>query len=161
MKTIELHGKYGKGKFMLVSDEDYDNLASRSWVVSVEGYPQTNILYQEDGEKKQRTTLAHRMIMNPDKGLDVDHINHDKLDNRRENLRIATRKQNSYNQSLRSNKTSKYKGVSKRDGVWVANICVDYKQKRLGRFTDEVEAALAYDKKAKELFGEYARLNFA
>jgi hypothetical protein len=100
------------------------------------------------------------------KGFLVDHINRDKLDNRRENLRLATRKDNEANKRKRRGKTtSKYKGVTKmntgkRKKKWRSTITVDKKQVALGSYMTEVEAARAYDERAIVEFGEFAWLNF-
>jgi len=96
-------------------------------------------------------------------GLYVDHINHNGLDNRKANLRPATRAQNNYNRQRQRNKTStEYKGISWRKDrkKWVAEIRVDYKGICLGYFDDEIGAARAYDSAARIFQGEYAELNF-
>ncbi len=101
----------------------------------------------------------HRQIIGVTGRTEVDHINGDRLDNRRSNLRAATRQQNSWNSGAqrRRSRTSRYKGVSfdKSRGLWTAHIL----NKNLGRFDTEEEAALTYDKAATELFGEFAYLN--
>ena len=105
----------------------------------------------------------HREIMDAPAGLYVDHINRNGLDNRRPNLRIVTPQQNSWNTRLGIGRgRSKYKGVSQDKDVrkWRASICIDKKLKHLGYFTDEKQAAEAYDKAAKKHRGEYAFLNF-
>ena len=110
---------------------------------------------------REKTIMAHRVIMpNPD--FMVDHINGDGLDNKEINLRYATGSQNNMNSIKRENCSSIYKGVSlfKRDNIWTAQIKVYGKNIHLGRFDIEIEAAHAYDKAAKEYFGEYALLNF-
>ena len=95
------------------------------------------------------------------KGLFVDHINHNGLDNRKDNLRFVTRTQNGQNRRPNRNSTSAYKGVTwfKPTNKWCARIKDKNKRIFLGHFTCEHEAALAYNKKAKELFGEYVLLN--
>ena len=92
----------------------------------------------------------------------MDHINGNRNDNRRSNLRICSAKENTRNQKLRSNNTTGYKGVSydQRRKKYIASITVDYKSKFLGYFSDPIEAALKYDQAAILLFGEYARPNF-
>jgi hypothetical protein len=92
---------------------------------------------------------------------DSDHINQVKHDNRRSNLRPATRRQNSCNQGKRNNNTSGYIGVywSKQRGKWKAQIAVGNKRKYLGYFTDKKEAACAYNKAAKKYHGEFSVLN--
>jgi hypothetical protein len=99
--------------------------------------------------------------MNPPEGMVVDHINGNGLNNRRSNMRNCTRAQNSANRRPKRGAASPYKGVFPRpDGKFEASICHDGRKQYLGRFENEIEAARAYDKKAKELHGEFAYLNF-
>ena len=102
----------------------------------------------------------HGLIMPAPDGQFVDHINGNGLDNRRENLRLVTHQQNSFNQKHHGG-SSKFKGVSidRISGSWRAYITVDGKRKHLGRHGTEIDAAKAYDMAAKEFFGEYAKLN--
>jgi len=113
----------------------------------------------------------HRVIMDPPKGMDIDHINGNTLDNRKENLRICTRSQNSQNRKLRSDSASGYKGVYKHKArnlkkpfeAYIGDSETSYpstKHINLGCYTTAEEAARARDKKAKELHGEFAYLNF-
>lgn len=92
----------------------------------------------------------------------VDHINRDKLDNRKCNLRSVTQGQNCMNRSMRSDNISGYKGVYwyKRDQKWQAQIMINGRSKSLGRFVDILDAARSYDKAAIEHFGDFAVLNF-
>ena len=103
----------------------------------------------------------HRFILNAPKGQYVDHRDRNGLNNQKRNLRFCTQSQNMMNLKS-STGTSKYKGVSwnikyKR---WQSHIRLNYKLKNLGSYNSEIEAALAYDHAARELFGEFARLNF-
>ena len=105
----------------------------------------------------------HRQVMKYEGELFVDHINGNGLDNRKDNLRLATPEENKHNSRKRGGRgQSKYKGVTldKKKNQW--RVRIGYKGKRifLGCFDDEIEAAKAYDGSAKELYGEYARLNF-
>ncbi len=105
----------------------------------------------------------HREIIKAPDNLFVDHINLNGLDNRKANLRLATKIQNSRNTPKMKRKTSsKYKGVSyqKRDRIWRAKIKINRRDKHLGSFRDEIDAAEAYDKAAHKYFGEFARPNF-
>jgi len=92
----------------------------------------------------------------------IDHINHNGLDNRKANLRLATRAQNSRNRRPVGRGSSKYKGVTyrKSDGVFIADIRAGRKRIYLGCFKSETEAAKAYDAGAKKYHGEFASLNF-
>ncbi len=104
----------------------------------------------------------HRLVADTPLNLVCDHINHDGLDNRRGNLRLCTRLQNSRNRLPRRGGSSKYKGVTwnKRRKKFMAEIRVNQKYQYLSYFENEIDAAKAYDKKAKEFFGEFAFLNF-
>lgn len=99
--------------------------------------------------------------MNCPDGLEVDHINRNKLDNRKSNLRIVTRQQNMCNKGSYINSISKYKGVSwhKKDQRWYAQIRFNRQLYFIGSFENEDVAAAAYNHYAKKFFGEYAVLN--
>jgi len=107
-------------------------------------------------------TALHSLILPTNPGEVVDHVNGDKLDNRKYNLRVCTPKQNRHNSKPQAGSSSQYKGVNwnKGKGKWESSIRVDGKLIFLGNSLDEEVAARLYDKAAKENFGEYARLNF-
>lgn len=94
-------------------------------------------------------------------GFEIDHINNNGLDNRKKNLRFATHSQNLANARIRKRQASSYRGVyySKEKKKWRVLIGIDYSIKFVGYFKTQEEAALAYNKKAKEIFGEFACLN--
>lgn len=112
---------------------------------------------------KDKLVRSHNLVWLYHKGVwpdfELDHINNDPLDNRIENLRPADRNEQSANQKLQSRRAGKYKGVHKNDTSYYVKIKKNGKQYHVGSFKTEVEAALAYNKKAIELFGEFARLN--
>lgn len=154
MKTIDVKGSSSP---VIVDDEDYEMFARFLWRAT-------------SRERGGRITLRpygmikphHLILGKPPKGYVVDHINRNPFDCRRDNLRFVTLSQNNMNSSKRKNSTSIYKGVNlhKASKRWRASLTLDYKYYHLGYFASEVEAAKAYDKKAKELFGEFAHLNF-
>lgn len=146
-----------QGKVALVDEGDYEYLNQWPWFYSA-GYAVRNVA---NGKGKQKAVLMHRVINNTPEKLHTDHINRDKLDNRKENLRSVTRSQNGMNRSRYKKSSSKYKGVCWHisNGKWVATIKCASSYMHIGTFIEEKEAAKAYNKKAKELFGEFANLN--
>lgn len=100
--------------------------------------------------------------MQAPKGMVVDHINHNGLDNRKANLRIATFSENRRNSRKAKDTSSKYKGVSwhKNNKKWHAGININGRRKHLGSFDDEIQAAKAYDEVARKYHGEFSSLNF-
>lgn len=104
----------------------------------------------------------HRLVMGAKVGQCVDHINGNRRDCRRSNLRLATKAQNSCNRSKTRVNQSGFKGVClcKATGKWRAEIRADGKVVRIGRFIDKIDAARAYDAAAKRIHGEFARTNF-
>ena len=145
--------KLKNGEISLVDDDDYDFLMQWRWCLSSKGYAQR---CTTDG----KTFYIHRVVNKTPKGVHTDHINGERLDNRKINLRCATTSQNAINMS-KSWGSSKYKGVAwlKNSNKWCAQIQFNKKLKWLGSFHKEEDAALAYNKKAIELFGEFAYLN--
>jgi hypothetical protein len=108
------------------------------------------------------TILMHRVIVGAARGQQVDHINGDTLDNRRANLRIATHAENQRNRARSRNSLSGYKGVSPpaNGKRWTATIHAGDRRVHLGSFDTAEDAARAYDKAAREMHGDFARLNF-
>jgi hypothetical protein len=145
-----------RGKFALVDDTDYAFLTQWKWHCSAKGYAVRN-QWNPDTRKTQ-TIFMHKLIMNAPRGQIVDHINRDKLDNRRENLRFATRSQNARN---RSSSRNGYKGVSPRDnGNYSASIDVDGQTFQLGTYADEETAARVYDAASEQFHGAFSSKNF-
>jgi len=144
-----------RGKVALIDDEDYWRCMQYNWTAIVSNgkwYAKRHI----GGGTHQR---LHNFILKTSDLL--DHINGDGLDNRKSNLRKASPHQNSMNNAKTKNRTSsKYKGVHKKGSSFVASIGHNRTTLYLGSFKTEEEAAKVYDKKAKELFGEFANLNF-
>ena len=146
-----------RGKFAIVDAEDYYQLSKFNWYAKPDG--KTIYAGRTDDRK---AIIMHRVIMGAPDHLSVDHIDHNGLNNRRSNLRLCTKAQNSRNVFSYKGSTSKYKGVCwyKKGGKWSAKIKLNNKTYHLGHFEDEIAAAKAYDKKAVELHGEFACLNF-
>jgi hypothetical protein len=154
MKTIPLT----QGKFAIVDDEDYKELSKHKWYASKSNKKNKTIrFYAQRGRKP--IIKMHREIMGLNKGdkKEIDHRNHDSLDNRKCNLRVCTSIENSYNK--RPNGTSKYKGIYWWNNKWVSTIRANGRAIYLGRFETEKEAAITYNNAAKKYFGEFAYLN--
>lgn len=114
------------------------------------------------GKGKTKAVHMHREIIGAPTGMFVDHINRNGLDNRKANLRLATRLQNARNRPKTNKATSsQYKGVSYRraNGKWSATIFADGRNVHLGYFETEIEAAKTYDEAAIERYGQFAALN--
>ena len=172
---IESKNKYFPGKHTIIIDtEDWDKVKEHYWsLVSNHRvlYVQASILHPEggwktpaDGRRRRRRTslqLHHLILGKPQKGMVTDHINHNGLDNRKENLRFATYAQNKSNARSHKNSSSQYLGVfwDKETQKWRVRLKHNGKFYNLGRFTCEHQAALVYNKKAKELRGKFANLN--
>jgi AP2 domain len=162
MMTVPLRGEKAAGRVVLVDDEDYDLVMQYKWhVMETPGkgnrrargpYAQTNTR-RKDG--KATTTQMHAMITGY---LQTDHRDHNGLNNQRSNLRDATVAENNMNSRAQLRKKSRFKGVTYLG--WLARISVNGKQRQIGFFETEEEAARAYDAAAREGYGEFAYLNF-
>jgi len=160
MKRIYLHGERGKGKYTIVDDDVYQSLMDNdiNCSLSGEGYVRINI--------DQKSVRLNRFIVgeeNIPKGKQVDHNNGNKLDNRRDNLRVCTAHQNTCNRKGMPSKYSEFKGVCK-SGKNTCRARIQVKEngkiKDISRsFKNEIDAAIGYNKMARELHGEYARIN--
>lgn len=147
-----------------MDDEDFEELSKHKWHVKrskrqAQHYV-TRTVKDENG-KYNKKRFMHRDIMKPEKGMMVDHIDHNTLNNQKSNLRVCTHSQNQMNRRIEKGKSSRFKGVSKckKKGMWEACIQANRKQKYLGAFDSELGAAIAYNDAARELFGEFANLN--
>lgn len=149
-----------KNKSVLIDDEDYDLIIENSACLCVR-----DLYVQIKDPKTKKKTYFHRYITNCPKGMVVDHIDGNGLNNQKNNLRICTHSQNHANTD-HSNGSSSYKGVhcngdaNKKNRRWVAAIECKGKRFTLGYFQEEYQAAMCYDIWAKDLFGEFANLNF-
>lgn len=148
------------GKFALVSDCDFEPLSQYRWHLG-HGRARRSIWIGY-----ATTRQMHQDILSAPKGMEIDHIDGNPLNNQRENLRIVTRSQNQANTKKSRGITSRFKGVYFRPSrwpngasAWVANV--QYGGKRITkRFSEEMDAARWYDETAKRVFGEYAHGNF-
>jgi hypothetical protein len=151
MKEIPLT----QGQFALVDDDDYERLSKHKWYFN-HGYASRRC---STGVGKFRILYMHRDIIDIPLGYECDHVDGNKINNQKSNIRKATRSQNNANRRKKQGCLSKYKGVSKNKGKWVAKIDVHNKTVRLGTYEKEEEAAIAYNIAAFKYYGEYARSN--
>lgn len=160
MKEVQLT----LGMVALVDDEDYEALARHKWTAQKSSGGSTfyAVRWGPGGRRNRKRILMHRVITGAVDSQDVDHKDGNGLLNTRSNLRRATRAQNAANKKIGRNNTSGYKGVywKPKDARWQALIQPQGRCIYLGEFSDPVEAALAYDRAALEIFGEFARPNF-
>ena len=143
----------------MVDDKDFAELSKHKW--HTQG--RSTMYYASRQSRGTRGVIyMHREIIMCPKGLMVDHVNHNRLDNRRDNLRVCTASQNQANSRLHKTTKSGYKGVvwDKSRKKWMVHTKLNQKDVYIGRFFCVVKAAKAYDKIACELFGEFAKLNF-
>lgn len=148
-----------RGHLLIFDQEGLDLFRSKKWLVGTSNKRGAFYVMRNDGKQSAR---FHREFMGARKGQIVDHINGNRLDNRRVNLRFCTNAENVRNSKKYNAGANPYKGTNylKARDQWRALIRVDGKQIFLGSFNNATEAAMAYDKAAGEYFGEFARLNF-
>lgn len=149
-----------KGHTAIMDAGDVALVSKHSWCAVSAGGGKT--VYAARGTHDGKTILLHREILGAGSGREVDHINGNGLDNRRSNLRLCSGSQNAMNRQSGWGAHSKFKGVTwhKAGKKWRAYIKVGGKQRHLGCFDREEDAALAYDNAATEAFGDFASLNF-
>ena len=188
MKTKELIIESSRGTFaVLVDEDDWEKVNEHTWFLKWDSKKKSNKYYagthiphpdgswiprsDRPGQRRRRRKILsmHRLIMNPPKNMQIDHINGNGLDNRKCNLRVCTNAQNNANKPPQKNSKSGLKGVAKSSkNRWVAYIGTnilregtDKPERRIiGYFSTKEEAGRAYDAAAKERYGEYAWLNF-
>lgn len=160
MKKIPLT----RGQFAIVDDDDFERLSQFRW--QAHPHRTTNSYYAcrtaKKNENNGRLSIRmHREIMKAKRGEQVDHINRNTLDNRKENLRFCTGGQNCANKGIVSTNTSGFKGVAwkKSTKKWMAYAKIHGKRKHIGYYDTALEAAVAHDKVAVELHGEFALTN--
>jgi hypothetical protein len=149
VKQISIAG----GVCAYVDAADFDWINRRNWCL-YNGYAARR--------EKGKTIYLHRAIMQPPQGMVVDHVNHNRLDDTRANLKVCTQRENLRNSEKRRGTASRFRGLyfEKRTGKWCARIKFEGGYIYIGSFADEIEAARAHDRAAVAYFGEFARLNF-
>ncbi len=146
MKSIKLT----QNKVALIDDEDFERVNKYKWYFKNPGYA-----------CNESVGLLHRFIMSTPKNMEVDHINHNKLDNTKQNLRNCSVQENHYNTTIHKTNKTGFKGVSyhKRTRKFESRIRVNKIKIHLGLFKDKILAAIAYNNAAIKYHGQYAKLN--
>lgn len=158
MKTVSIDSY---DKVAIIDDEDFDTVSQYTWQLHIGRsgilYARTNVVIAE----KRTTIYLHTLVIGCKRGHEIDHINHNGLDCRKQNMRFATHSQNLANARIQANNSSGYRGVSweTRSGKWKATIAIENRRIHLGYFTSKEDAAKAYDKAASKAFGEFAYRN--
>lgn len=155
MKKIKLT----KGEYAVIDDKDYFEISKYNWHFSNTGYAARNL--SSAGKLKHKLIHMHRELMNPNKKEEVDHINNNKLDNRRDNLRVCSSSENKFNTNKPKTNKSGYKGVyweSDRK-KWTVQFRAYGKRIRIGSFNRIEDAVIAYNTNIKKFQGNFARLN--
>jgi len=147
MKTIALTD----GSLMFYDDEDEQLALSRRWI-NTRGHA----AFSEDG----KSIYFAREVIKAQPGYDIDHVDGNTLNNQKCNLRLATKSQNQCNRGKTKSNTTGYKGVFANGSGFMARLVFEGKKYYLGSYKSIEAAARAYDVKAKEIHGEFARLNF-
>jgi len=155
--------KLTRGKYAIVDLEDFERLNQYRWYCSQSNYAKRSIRNKNRKGPKQIEIFMHKVVCPPPKGMVSDHINRNRLDNRKANLRPATWTQNAWNRSspTRAGKT-RYNGIRyyKDTKKWQVRLTIKGRRLSFGCYADEQEAAKAYDAVAKKYHREYAVLNF-
>jgi len=153
-QAIRLRG----GAMTYLDDADYDRAQAYRWHKTSNGYVAGSVV--EQGARKR--VYLHRWLLDAQPGQLVDHIDGNPLNNRRSNLRLATRSQNQANRRRNRSSRSRYKGVTwhTRQQRWMARLQVNGRRITIGYYADPLQAAYEYDAFARTYFGEYARVNF-
>lgn len=157
MKEINVQGKIAK-----VDDVDFERVLKLKWCLNNKGYATASL---REGFRGGKVVSMHDFVLACEMpiGLEVHHKDDDKLNNQKRNLTFVTRSENQQLKPIQKNNKTGYKGVCFDNSrqLFMANIQKDGKKIYVGRFASEVEAAKAYDVKAKELFGPNANVNFS
>lgn len=150
-----------KGNCTIVDNDEYEKFGNLTWFIC-NGYAKRSFrLKSVERSKSNRQAHLHREILNAPKGMCIDHINGDKLDNRKSNLRLCTNQENIRNSKVMIKNTSGFKGVSwmKSKSKWRARIKVNMREIHLGLFASKLDAVRCYNKGAKRYFSDFAYIN--
>ena len=157
-KTISLT----QGKFAIVDAADFEELSLWKWCARSIKHLWYACRSVRDNDGKRKTVFLHRAILDAPGEMEVDHVNGNGLDNRRDNLRLATRTQNNHNRRIGTDNRSGFNGVSWSNTYhkWRATIGINGKRLHVGYYDDPIKAAVGRDLAAIKHYGEFACLNF-
>ena len=157
MKLIPLTG----GEFAMVDDADYDHLSQWKWKAKEDKGNLYACRRFKTDSGKSKSILMHREILKAPPGAIIDRKDGNGLNNQRENIRLCSYEQNAMNRKKRRGCSSKFKGVhyDPRRNKWRVQIVANGRKIRLNSFSSEAEAAAVYDRMARELFGDFSRVN--
>ena len=167
--TCRIYIESKHGRFVATVDEDdFEKVKKHRWYIAKTSERQIYVVskFYNKETKKMETTYLHRLLTSAPRGLEVDHIDGDTFNNKKDNLRLCTQAENQQNRGPSKNNKSGFKGVFMCEShrnlsrPWQAKIYVRGEKHHLGFFSTSEEAAKAYDKKALELHGEFVKLNF-
>lgn len=155
---IPLHSRKYPGMFAIIDEADAELVSQFVWIPSLcDG----KWYVQAWDKSRKRHIYLHRFLTGARRRRRVDHVNHDGLDNRRENLRVCSNAQNMWNRKgPQRNNRSGYIGVYRKRSKWSACICTNGKTRYLGVYETPEEAARVRDAAAKKYHGQFAALNF-
>ncbi|MDD5189420.1 MAG: AP2 domain-containing protein [Dehalococcoidales bacterium] len=145
-----------KNQSVFIDEEDLNKVEGYRWIIQ---YNQNTEIRYVRASVNKKAIYLHRLILNAKKGIQVDHINGNGLDNRKINLRVCTKAENLRNRKISKINKSGYKGVYWYRKKWRAEIKYNGEKYYIGTFANLIEAAKAYDAKAIKLHGEFARIN--
>lgn len=150
-----------QGQVAIVDDEDFDYLNQFKWYANNMSGKFYAVRGLRINKKIAACLLMHRVIMNPEKGMVVDHLDRNPLNNQKSNLRICTQGENSRNRNFNINNKSGFKGVHwhKAGKKWISRININKEILYLGLFTDVKEAAKTYNEAALKYHGKFANIN--
>lgn len=148
-----------KGLVALIDDEDFALVSQHKWRAKPEKKTGSFYAIRTSYKGRQHSIYMHRLVLNAPDGMGIDHINHNPLDNRKENLRLVTVAQNQHNAKVRKDNKTGFKGVAMTGNRYRACIKRGGKQIHLGTFENATDAAKAYNAAAREFYGEHALLN--
>lgn len=155
--------KLTQGMTTLVDDEDFESLSKFKWCAANITGNYYSIRRYRGTDGKQYGRFMHREILNCSPAEKTDHKDGNGLNNQKDNIRICSQQQNTFNKRISRNNKSGFKGVSwlKNTKKWYASIKINRKTRNLGYFKTREEAAKAYDRAAINFFGDFAKLNFS